>query len=118
MSRGWCGRLCPVGAFYSLLGHWARCVSRPRARRLQRLHGLLEVCPEPQVIRPAPKGEEKGVGPVIPPELLQLVAAASTSALKTCFPSACANNLASCRPPGELTGLKGVTATDRRRVSA
>jgi hypothetical protein len=23
MSRGWCGRLCPVGAFYSLLGRWS-----------------------------------------------------------------------------------------------
>ncbi|PKO48560.1 MAG: quinol dehydrogenase ferredoxin subunit NapH [Betaproteobacteria bacterium HGW-Betaproteobacteria-4] len=23
MSRGWCGHLCPVGAFYSLLGRWS-----------------------------------------------------------------------------------------------
>jgi phosphoribosylaminoimidazole-succinocarboxamide synthase len=23
MSRGWCGRLCPVGAFYSLIGRWS-----------------------------------------------------------------------------------------------
>jgi ferredoxin-type protein NapH len=29
MSRGWCGRLCPVGAFYSLIGRWSRCVSPP-----------------------------------------------------------------------------------------
>ena len=35
MSRGWCGRLCPVGAFYNLLGR----------RRLQRLHGLFRSLP-------------------------------------------------------------------------
>jgi ferredoxin-type protein NapH len=31
MTRGWCGRLCPVGAFYSLIGAGARCVFLPRS---------------------------------------------------------------------------------------
>lgn len=66
MSRGWCGRLCPVGAFYSLLGR--RSQLRVAARGRSDCNDCMDcfaVCPEPQVIRPALKGEEKGVGPVI-----------------------------------------------------
>ncbi len=66
MSRGWCGRLCPVGAFYSLLGKWSPL--RVSARQREACNDCMDcfaVCPEPQVIRPALKGEEKGVGPVI-----------------------------------------------------
>ena len=66
MSRGWCGRLCPVGAFYGLLGRWSPL--RVRAGQRQACNDCMdcfEVCPEPQVIRPALKGEDKGVGPVI-----------------------------------------------------
>ena len=66
MSRGWCGHLCPVGAFYSLLGRWSPL--RVNAGRRQDCNDCMDcfaVCPEPQVIRPALKGEAKGVGPVI-----------------------------------------------------
>lgn len=66
MSRGWCGRLCPVGAFYGLLGRWSPL--RIRAGQRQACNDCMdcfEVCPEPQVIRPALKGEGRGVGPVI-----------------------------------------------------
>lgn len=66
MSRGWCGRLCPVGAFYSLLGRWSPL--RVRADHRPACNDCMDcfaVCPEPQVIRPALKGEAKGVGPVI-----------------------------------------------------
>jgi ferredoxin-type protein NapH len=66
MSRGWCGRLCPVGAFYSLLGHWSPVrVAAPQRRACNDCMDCFEVCPEPQVIRPALKGEAKGQGPVI-----------------------------------------------------
>ena len=66
MSRGWCGRLCPVGAFYSLLGRWSPVrVSAPQRSACNDCMDCFEVCPEPQVIRPALKGEEKSVGPVI-----------------------------------------------------
>jgi len=66
MSRGWCGRLCPVGAFYSLLGRWSPIrVSAPARAACNDCMDCFEVCPEPQVIRPALKGEGKGVGPVI-----------------------------------------------------
>lgn len=66
MSRGWCGRLCPVGAFYSLLGRWSPLrVAATRRSACNDCMDCFAVCPEPQVIRPALKGEEKGVGPVI-----------------------------------------------------
>ena len=64
--QGWCGHVCPVGAFYGLLGQ----KSLVRVAAVQRSQcddcmDCFEVCPEPQVIRPALKGEEKGLGPVI-----------------------------------------------------
>ena len=66
MSRGWCGRICPVGAFYSLLGRWSPVrVAAPQRAACNDCMDCFEVCPEPQVIRPALKGEGKGVGPVI-----------------------------------------------------
>jgi ferredoxin-type protein NapH len=66
MSRGWCGHLCPVGAFYSLLGRWSPVrVSAPARQACNDCMDCFAVCPEPQVIRPALKGEGQGVGPVI-----------------------------------------------------
>ena len=66
MSRGWCGRLCPVGAFYNLLGRRSLLrVSAPARAACNDCMDCFEVCPEPQVIRPALKGEAKGVGPLI-----------------------------------------------------
>ncbi|GAB4401340.1 MAG: quinol dehydrogenase ferredoxin subunit NapH [Rhodoferax sp.] len=65
-ERGWCGHLCPVGAFYSLLGR--RSVLRVSAARRQDCNDCLDcftVCPEQQVIKLPLKGERKGVGPVI-----------------------------------------------------
>jgi len=64
--RAWCGHLCPVGAFYSLLG--TRSLLRVRAARREQCDDCMDcfvICPEPQVIRPALKGAEKGIGPVI-----------------------------------------------------
>ncbi len=65
MQDGWCGRLCPMGAFYSLIGK----VSLVRAAAVKRAAcndcmDCFAVCPEPQVIRPALKGVG-GAGPVI-----------------------------------------------------
>ncbi len=64
--HGWCGHLCPVGAFYGLLGHFSplRVVAR-RRRECNDCLDCLNVCPEPQVIPPALKGEKRHVGPVI-----------------------------------------------------
>lgn len=65
MQDGWCGRLCPMGAFYGLIGK----VSLVRAAAVRRTAcndcmDCFAVCPEPQVIRPALKGVD-GAGPVI-----------------------------------------------------
>jgi ferredoxin-type protein NapH len=63
---GWCGHLCPVGAFYNLLG--AKSLVRVNAANRQVCNDCMEcfvVCPEPQVIKPALKGAKKGLSPVI-----------------------------------------------------
>jgi ferredoxin-type protein NapH len=64
--HGWCGHLCPVGAFYATLGHASplRVIAAARARCNDCLD-CYGVCPEPQVITPALKGAKKGIGPVI-----------------------------------------------------
>ena len=65
-KRAWCGHLCPVGAFYGLLGHYSPLrVSAAQREHCNDCMDCYAVCPEPQVIRPALKGAEKGVGPVI-----------------------------------------------------
>ncbi len=64
--RGWCGHLCPVGAFYSLLATVSPV--RVRAARRAQCNDCMDcfaVCPEPQVIPPALKGAARGAGPVI-----------------------------------------------------
>ena len=64
--KGWCGHLCPVGAFYSLLGRYS--LLRVTASKRQQCDDCMDcfiVCPEEQVIKPALKGESKGIGPVI-----------------------------------------------------
>ncbi|WJW75359.1 quinol dehydrogenase ferredoxin subunit NapH [Thiohalobacter sp. IOR34] len=64
--RAWCGHLCPVGAFYSLLGRYSLLrVSAARREACDDCMDCFAVCPEPQVIRPALKGAAEGVGPVI-----------------------------------------------------
>ena len=64
--RAWCSHLCPVGAFYSLLG--THSLIRVRADARDQCDDCMDcfiVCPEQQVIRPALKGADKGIGPVI-----------------------------------------------------
>lgn len=64
-GRGWCGHLCPVGAFYSLLGRGALLrVSATRRSACNDCMDCYAVCPEPQVIRPALKGAA-GSSPLI-----------------------------------------------------
>jgi ferredoxin-type protein NapH len=48
---GWCGSLCPVGAFYSLVGRWSLLRLGFDADRCDHCGDCLPVCPEPQVIR-------------------------------------------------------------------
>lgn len=65
-NHGWCGHLCPVGAFYGVVGRVALLrVVAVRRRDCNDCMDCIAVCPEPQVITPALKGERKGLGPVI-----------------------------------------------------
>ncbi|HHC72586.1 MAG TPA: quinol dehydrogenase ferredoxin subunit NapH [Thiotrichales bacterium] len=65
-KHGWCGHLCPQGAFYALIGKlsWLR-VSAARREKCDDCMDCFLVCPEPQVIKPALKGAPRGIGPVI-----------------------------------------------------
>ncbi len=64
--RAWCGHLCPMGAFYSLLTVTAPLrVSAVQRNQCNDCMDCFAVCPEPQVIRPSLKGEAQGTGPVI-----------------------------------------------------
>ena len=64
--RGWCGHLCPVGAFYSILGRAS--IVRVGAVHRERCNDCLDcaqVCPEPQVLKLPLYGADRGAGPVI-----------------------------------------------------
>lgn len=64
--RGWCGHLCPVGAFYSLLGSVRLIhVTASQRERCDDCLSCFTVCPEPQIIRSAVKGAKDNISPVI-----------------------------------------------------
>lgn len=63
--RGWCGHLCPVGAFYGLVG--VKSLLRVSATNRVACDDCMDcyaVCPESQVISPALKGKP-GSSPLI-----------------------------------------------------
>jgi ferredoxin-type protein NapH len=65
-ANAWCGHVCPVGAFYSLLGKWSPLrVSAAKREACNDCMDCFAVCPEPQVIRPALKGAKQNIGPTI-----------------------------------------------------
>ncbi|MBI3444814.1 MAG: quinol dehydrogenase ferredoxin subunit NapH [Magnetospirillum sp.] len=65
-SRGWCTHLCPVGAFYGLLGRAAVLrVSAVNRSACDDCMDCFAICPERHVIAPALRGAAKGVGPLI-----------------------------------------------------
>jgi len=64
--RGWCGKLCPQGAFYGLLGSFS--LIRVSAKNRDDCNDCMEcyaVCPEPHVIQPALHGTPGTAGPVV-----------------------------------------------------
>lgn len=64
--RGWCGHLCPMGAFYGLVGRFSVLrVSTPKRQDCNNCMDCFAVCPEPHVITPPLRGAETGTGPVI-----------------------------------------------------
>ncbi|MCK5727305.1 MAG: quinol dehydrogenase ferredoxin subunit NapH [Thiotrichaceae bacterium] len=64
--RAWCGHLCPVGAFYSLLGK--KSLIRVDAYQREKCDDCMDcfiVCPEQQVIKQPLKGADKGISSII-----------------------------------------------------
>jgi len=65
-SRTWCGHLCPVGAFYGLLGRVSLLkISALRREACDDCGDCYRVCPEPHLLTPALRGESRGIGPLI-----------------------------------------------------
>lgn len=65
-QRGWCGHLCPVGAFYGIVGAASPVrVTAPRRAFCDNCNDCYAVCPEMHVIKPALKGAPTGASPVI-----------------------------------------------------
>jgi ferredoxin-type protein NapH len=65
-QNAWCGHLCPVGAFYSLIGKVSVLrISAAKRKDCDDCMDCFVVCPESKVIKPALKGEDQGFGPVI-----------------------------------------------------
>ena len=65
-DRGWCGHLCPVGAFYGLIG--IKGTVKVNANNRADCNSCMDcfaVCPEPQVITPALKAKAINKTPVI-----------------------------------------------------
>jgi ferredoxin-type protein NapH len=66
MNRGWCGHLCPVGAFYSLVGRFSPLrVAAVQRSACNDCMDCFIVCPEPLVIKSPLKDADKGASPVI-----------------------------------------------------
>jgi ferredoxin-type protein NapH len=67
--RGWCGHVCPVGAFYSLIG--VRSLLRISAVKRSACDDCMDcyaVCPENQVISPALKGKAGSTPLILSPD--------------------------------------------------
>lgn len=65
-KHGWCGHLCPVGAFYGQLGRFG--LLRVSAKRREVCNDCMDcfrACPEPHAITPALMGGSHGDGPII-----------------------------------------------------
>lgn len=64
--RGWCGHLCPMGAFYGLVGRASVLrMATPKRQDCNDCMDCFAVCPEPHVITPALRGADTGAGPII-----------------------------------------------------
>lgn len=60
--RGWCGYICPMGALYGIIGQYSPLRIRTDNRNAcDDCMACYHICPEPQVIKPALKGEEQPV---------------------------------------------------------
>lgn len=65
-AHGWCGHVCPVGAFYGLVGKASVLrVNAAQRAKCTDCGDCFRICPEPQVIAPALKPADPAASPVI-----------------------------------------------------
>ncbi len=65
-KRGWCGHLCPMGAFYSLVGKVSPIRVCADARdKCDDCAECFVICPEPQILPPVLKGATTSIPPVV-----------------------------------------------------
>lgn len=50
LRHGWCGKLCPLGALWSLVGHAGQVKVAFDDASCTRCHDCVQVCPEPRVL--------------------------------------------------------------------
>ncbi|NMP30611.1 quinol dehydrogenase ferredoxin subunit NapH [Thalassotalea sp. M1531] len=66
VRNGWCGHICPMGAFYGLIGKVRLTkVTAVNREQCNNCGDCYMVCPEPQVLKPPLKDAKEGVSPVI-----------------------------------------------------
>ncbi|KPA21944.1 putative electron transport protein YccM [Shimia sp. SK013] len=67
--RGWCSHICPVGAFYGLLGRKSLLrVSAEKRAACDDCMDCFAVCPELQVITPALRGNDGDIPLILSPD--------------------------------------------------
>jgi ferredoxin-type protein NapH len=66
VEHGWCGHICPLGAFYNLVGRYSPIkVTAYQREKCDKCMDCFTVCPESQVLKMPLFGEGKGYGPII-----------------------------------------------------
>lgn len=66
VERGWCGHLCPMGAFYNLVGRKSLIrVSASQREACDKCMDCFAVCPEPQILKGPLFGADRGEGKMI-----------------------------------------------------
>ena len=66
VERGWCGHICPMGAFYNLLGRKSPLrISAIERDKCDKCMDCFAVCPEPQILKGPLFGKAKGFGSLI-----------------------------------------------------
>ncbi|WP_206482884.1 quinol dehydrogenase ferredoxin subunit NapH [Thalassotalea sp. G2M2-11] len=64
--HGWCGHLCPMGAFYGLIGRTSQVkITASNRDNCNDCGDCYLICPEPHVLKPALKGATKNIPPII-----------------------------------------------------
>lgn len=66
VENGWCGHLCPMGAFYSLLNRFSLIkVTAIERDKCTDCLDCFDVCPEPQVLKGPVNGKKYNIGPLV-----------------------------------------------------